>query len=39
MRVFHRTCEEAGIMHSNDEIFNYLNEFQEKQGESQLSFL
>ena len=39
MRLFHRTCEEYGIMHSNDEIFNYLNEFQEKQGGSQLSFL
>ena len=39
MMLFHRTCEEYGIMHSNDEIFNYLNEFQEKQGGSQLSFL
>ena len=39
MKLFHRTCEEAGIMHNNDEIFTYLNEFQEKQGGSQLSFL
>lgn len=39
MKRFHRTCEEAGIMHDNDEIFKYLNEFQEKQGGSQLSFL
>lgn len=39
MKLFHRTCEEAGIMHDNDEIFKYLNEFQEKQGGSQLSFL
>ena len=39
MKLFHRTCEEAGIMHNNDEVFKYLNEFQEKQGGSQLSFL
>ena len=39
MKLFHRTCEEAGIMHNNDEIFKYLNEFQQKQGGSQLSFL
>ena len=39
MKLFHRTCEEAGIMHNNDEIFTYLNEFQEKQGGSQLSSL
>ena len=39
MKLFHRTCEEAGSMHNNDEVFKYLNEFQEKQGGSQLSFL
>ena len=39
MKLFHRICEEAGIMHNNDGIFKYLNEFQEKQGGSQLSFL
>ena len=39
MKLFHRTCEEAGIMHNYDEVFKYLNEFQEKQGGSQLSFL
>ena len=39
MKLFHRTCEEAGIMHNNDEVFKYLHEFQEKQGGSQLSFL
>ena len=39
MKLFHRTCEEAGIMHNNDEIFKYLNEFQQKHGGSQLSFL
>lgn len=39
MKLFHRTCEEAGIMHSNDAIFSYINEFEEKQEGSQLSFL
>ena len=39
MKLFHRTCEEAGIMHNNDEVFKYLKEFQEKKGGSQLSFL
>ena len=39
MKLFDCTCEKAGIMHNNDEIFKYLNEFQEKQGGSQLSFL
>ena len=39
MKLFHRTCEKAGIMHNTDEIFKYLNEFQEKQVGSQLSFL
>ena len=39
MKLFHRTCEEAEIMHNNDEIFKYLNEFQQKHGGSQLSFL
>ena len=39
MKLFHRTCEEAGIMHNNDEVFKYLNEFQGKKGGSQLSFL
>lgn len=39
MKLFHRTCEEAEIMHNNDEIFKYLNEFQQKHEGSQLSFL
>lgn len=39
MRLFHDTCEKAGIMHDNKRIFSYLNEFQERQGSSQLSFL
>lgn len=35
MRLFHEKCEEYKIMHNNDEIFNYLEEFEEK--ESQLT--
>ena len=31
MRLFHKTCEKAGILHNNDEIFRYLNTFEEKQ--------
>ena len=39
MKLFHHICKKAGIIHNNDEIFKYLNEFQEKQGGGQLSFL
>lgn len=31
MRLFHRRCEQAGIMHDNDEIFRYLSEFERKE--------
>ena len=37
MEVFHRVCEENGMMHDNDEIFGYLNEFVEKSDGEQLS--
>ena len=37
MELFHRTCEENGIMHDNEEIFGYLNEFEEKGDGEQLS--
>lgn len=37
MEVFHRTCEEHGIMHDNEEIFEYLGEFEEKGIGEQLS--
>ena len=30
MELFHGICEEHGIMHDNDEIFGYLNKFEEK---------
>lgn len=33
MQLFHETCEKASIAHNNDEIFHYLNTFEEKQPE------
>lgn len=33
MQLFHETCEKAGIAHNNDEIFRYLNTFEEKKPE------
>lgn len=38
MQLFHQKCEENGIVHNNDQIFNYLNEFEEKDAGKQLSF-
>ena len=29
--IFHRVCEEEGIMHDNNAIFDYLNRFEDKQ--------
>lgn len=37
MDIFHRRCEKEGVMHSNDEIFSYLNTFEEKRDYEQLS--
>ena len=37
MRLFHHTCEQNGIMHDNDEIFAYLQRFEEKEPFGQLS--
>lgn len=37
-RIFHDTCEKYGIWHSNDHIFRYMQEFEEKQRADQLSF-
>lgn len=34
--LFHQACEKAGIIHDNDAIFRYLNEF-ESHGSSQIS--
>lgn len=36
MRLFHRVCENNGIMHNNDEIFDYLRRFEEKTQYEQL---
>ncbi len=36
-RIFHSTCEAAGIMHNNDEIFRYLGTFEEKGAGMQMS--
>jgi DNA repair photolyase len=35
MALFHRRCGSAGIMHGNEEIFNYLNTLESK--DSQMS--
>ncbi|MDD3369515.1 MAG: radical SAM protein [Lachnospiraceae bacterium] len=37
MKIFHQTCESAGIRHDNNEIFQYLNTFEEKNENRQLS--
>lgn len=37
MRLFHQTCGQNGIMHDNDQIFQYLHEFEEKGQAEQLS--
>lgn len=37
MKQYHRTCSENGIMHSADEIFEYLHRFEEKNAPQQLS--
>lgn len=37
MRLFHRMCGERGIVHDNEEIFRYVNRFEEKCAGKQLS--
>lgn len=37
MKLFHRKCEENGIVHDNQKIFEYLNTFEEKESVRQLS--
>lgn len=37
MKLFHQTCERHGIAHDNGQIFQYLNTFEEKQVNRQLS--
>jgi len=36
MTFFHNRCEAYGIMHDNEEIFGYLSEFEEKDGQLSL---
>lgn len=38
MRTFHRTCEKAGMMHDNRDIFSYLHRYEEKENCPQTSF-
>lgn len=33
MSLFHRRCEEAGLMHSNERIFQFLSEFEDRRPE------
>lgn len=37
MKLFHQTCSEKGIVHSNQQIFQYLHTFEEKGVGEQLS--
>lgn len=37
MKLFHQLCEKNGIMHDNKQIFEYLNKFEEKHKDIQLS--
>lgn len=37
MKLFHEKCEQSGIVHDNQKIFEYLNTFEEKQPNEQLS--
>jgi len=37
MNLFHKRCEQNGVMHNNDEIFEYLQTFEEKEQVQQLS--
>lgn len=38
MRLYHKTCEKAGMMHDVQEIFTYLHAFEAKEIHPQLSF-
>lgn len=37
MQLFHQVCEKNGIVHDNKKIFDYLNAFEEKHDNAQLS--
>lgn len=36
MKLFHKTCEHAGILHDVNQVFRYLHEFPDRAGEAQL---
>ena len=38
MRLYHNTCEKAGILHDNREIFSYLHAFEDREDTGQVSF-
>ncbi|MDD4508638.1 MAG: radical SAM protein [Eubacteriaceae bacterium] len=38
MQFFHESCDRYGIVHQNDQIFQYLKAFEEKTGQTQVSF-
>ena len=37
IRLFHQKCEDYGILHNNEQIFDYLYAFEEKDNNKQLS--
>lgn len=37
MRLFHRTCEQAGMLHEVNQIFTYLHTFEKKEENPQIS--
>lgn len=36
MKLFHQTCRKHGILHNNDQIFEYLHRFEEKNSQISL---
>lgn len=38
MRLFHNTCETAGILHDVHQIFTYLHSFPQREDQAQISF-
>lgn len=37
MKLFHQKCEQNGMIHNNEQLFEYLNTFEEKQYDRQLT--
>lgn len=38
MKLFHEKCQQYGMLHNNDQIFEYLHKFEDKSQPEQLSF-